>query len=83
MEMKRTEGALKGKVVLVTGGGSGIGRASCLLLAREGASVVVSDVNENNGKETVELIEKENAERGPFDVMSANLRRSRPWWRPQ
>jgi len=41
-----------GKVVLVTGAGSGIGRATALLLAQEGATVVTSDVNENGGQET-------------------------------
>ncbi|MFN3840980.1 MAG: glucose 1-dehydrogenase [Cyclobacteriaceae bacterium] len=47
-----------GKVALVTGAGSGIGRSTALLYAREGASVVVSDVNEQGGTETVELIKK-------------------------
>ena len=37
---------LKGKVCIVTGGGSGIGRATCLLFAREGASLAVADKNE-------------------------------------
>lgn len=49
---------MKNKVALVTGASSGIGRSTALLYAREGASVVVSDVNENGGKETVELIIK-------------------------
>jgi NAD(P)-dependent dehydrogenase (short-subunit alcohol dehydrogenase family) len=45
-----------GKVVLVTGGGSGIGRAAATLLAREGATVIVSDINREGGEETVRRI---------------------------
>jgi NAD(P)-dependent dehydrogenase (short-subunit alcohol dehydrogenase family) len=47
---------LKNKVVLITGGGSGIGRAACLLFAREGAKVVVADYVEEGGNETVRQI---------------------------
>lgn len=47
---------LKGKVALITGGGSGIGRQSSLLFAREGAEVLVVDMNEAAGNETVEMI---------------------------
>jgi NAD(P)-dependent dehydrogenase (short-subunit alcohol dehydrogenase family) len=46
------------KVALVTGGGSGIGRATALKFASEGASVVIGNRNEKAGRETVELIEK-------------------------
>ena len=41
------------KVVLVTGAGSGIGRAAAKLLAAEGATVIVSDINQPGGLETV------------------------------
>jgi NAD(P)-dependent dehydrogenase (short-subunit alcohol dehydrogenase family) len=49
-------GILKGKVGLVTGAGSGIGRATALTMAREGAKVVVSDVDDKGGAETVKLV---------------------------
>jgi len=48
---------LDGKVALVTGGGSGIGKASALALARAGARVVVSDINVDSGKATAGAIE--------------------------
>ena len=47
---------LKNKVALVTGASSGIGRAIALLWAREGAKVVVSDVNVAEGEETAALV---------------------------
>jgi NAD(P)-dependent dehydrogenase (short-subunit alcohol dehydrogenase family) len=48
-------GRLEGKVALITGGGSGIGRATVLRFLDEGARVVVADFNEATGKETLEL----------------------------
>ena len=48
---------IRGKSAVITGGGSGIGRAVSVRLAHEGASVVVVDVNEVGGAETVKLIE--------------------------
>ena len=48
--------SLEGKVALVTGAASGIGRATSRLLAEKGARVVVADVNEAGGRETVDQI---------------------------
>ena len=47
---------LEGKVAIVTGGASGIGQATALAFAREGAKLVVADVDSEGGKETVSLI---------------------------
>ncbi|MEV5025644.1 SDR family NAD(P)-dependent oxidoreductase [Paenibacillus sp. LPE1-1-1.1] len=47
---------LANKVALITGSGSGIGRSSALLFAREGAFVVVNDLDADKGRETVEEI---------------------------
>jgi len=47
---------LTDKIAMVTGGGSGIGRATAQALSRDGATLVVSDVDEQGGTETVDLI---------------------------
>lgn len=50
-------GRVEGKVALVTGAALGIGRETCLLLARDGAAVAVTDVLEAEGQEVVEEIQ--------------------------
>ena len=55
-------GEFTDKVAIVTGAASGIGRASAQLYAREGANVVVSDVDEAGGQETVQLIQEAGGE---------------------
>ena len=51
-------GSYAGKVAFVTGAASGIGRATALAFAREGASVVVADISEQGNQETARMIEE-------------------------
>ena len=55
-------GRVAGKVALVTGGASGIGRATALTFAREGAKLVVADMNEDGGQQTVHMITEQGGE---------------------
>jgi 3-oxoacyl-[acyl-carrier protein] reductase len=57
---------LADRVAIVTGGGSGIGAASALAFAREGARVLVADINEAGAKATVERIEQAGGQAGAF-----------------
>ncbi|MCJ2179307.1 SDR family NAD(P)-dependent oxidoreductase [Novosphingobium album (ex Hu et al. 2023)] len=50
------EGLVQGKVVLITGAGSGVGRAACLLFSEHGAKVVAADINGGNAGETAQAV---------------------------
>jgi NAD(P)-dependent dehydrogenase (short-subunit alcohol dehydrogenase family) len=50
---------LENKIAIVTGAGQGIGRAIAIGLAKEGASVVINDINENNCQEVARIIEQD------------------------
>jgi NAD(P)-dependent dehydrogenase (short-subunit alcohol dehydrogenase family) len=63
---------LHGKVALITGGASGIGRAAALLFAREGASIVVADLNSAAGKVVVDEI-VETGGRAFFEAIDVTL----------
>jgi NAD(P)-dependent dehydrogenase (short-subunit alcohol dehydrogenase family) len=66
-------GQFTGKVAIVTGGSSGMGRAAALAFAREGANVVVADTNVQDGEETVRQFKDSGAEAlfVPADVSQA------------
>jgi dihydroanticapsin dehydrogenase len=49
---------LDGKVAIVTGGGEGIGRATCLRLAEEGAAIVVAEINSKTGSATADEVKQ-------------------------
>lgn len=60
----------EGKVVLITGAGSGIGRAQALALSKEGAKIVIADVNQEGIDESIKLI---NAQGGTAIGFKANI----------
>ncbi len=61
-------GKLDGKVALITGSGSGIGRATALLFAREGAKLMVADYVPAGGQETVRMIKEAGGEAAFIEV---------------
>ncbi len=67
---------MKDKVVLVTGGAAGIGKATALRFAEEGAKVVICDVNEEVGRETLKLL---GAEAAFYKVNVANRAEVQKW----
>ena len=54
--MPKTPDYFAGKTIIITGAGSGIGRATALIFAREGANVVCADVNEAGARETAGMV---------------------------
>jgi 3-oxoacyl-[acyl-carrier protein] reductase len=59
---------LKDRVAIVTGGGAGIGEATCLLFAQEGAKVVVADIDMNGAERVSALVGEKGGQAIPFKV---------------
>ena len=56
--MPKTPDYFKGKTIVITGAGSGIGRATALIFAREGANVVCADIDEDGVEKTAQAVNK-------------------------
>jgi 3(or 17)beta-hydroxysteroid dehydrogenase len=69
---------VKGKVAIVTGAASGLGKGAASLLAREGARVILTDINEDNGKEVVEEIRHDG---GEAVFMKLDVSNENDWFR--
>ena len=63
----------KDKIVLITGSGSGIGKAAALAFSKEGGKIIVSDINEDNGLKTVSEIIKNKGEATFFKADVSNF----------
>ena len=63
----------KNKIVLITGSGSGIGKAAALAFSKEGGTIIVSDINEINGVKTVSEIIKNNGKASFFKTDVSNF----------
>ena len=63
---------LKGKRIIVTGGASGIGRATSILAAREGALVAIADINQKMAQETADLVREEGSEALVIEMDTSN-----------
>jgi NAD(P)-dependent dehydrogenase (short-subunit alcohol dehydrogenase family) len=70
--MPKTPDYFAGKTIVITGAASGIGRATALIFAREGANVVCADINEAGVKETVQQV---NAKRGQALALTIDVTR--------
>jgi len=55
-------GNMQGKTALITGGSTGIGRSTAMAFARNGAKVVIADINAEQGQETVDIVKKSGGE---------------------
>ena len=70
---------LEGKTIIVTGGASGIGRATCVLAAREGANVAIADINREMAEETARLVEVQGKAALVIEMDTSKKRKLSEW----
>ena len=64
---------LNNRTAIVTGSGNGIGRATAILFAKEGANVIVAEIEEDTGNETVEMIKSDGGEATYINVDTSKI----------
>ena len=64
---------LNNRTAIVTGSGNGIGRAIAILFAKEGANVIVAEIEEDTGNETVEMIKSDGGEATYINVDTSKI----------
>lgn len=64
---------LNNRTAIVTGSGNGIGRATAILFAKEGANVIVAEIEEDTGNETVEIIKSDGGEATYINVDTSKI----------
>jgi len=75
------EGRVKNKTALITGASSGMGKADAILLAKEGAKVFLTDIDEVNGQKVADDINNANTNKNPAFFMKHDVSQEKDWER--
>src|SRR5262247_2271752 len=78
--MPKTPDYFAGKTIIITGAGSGIGRAAAMIFAREGANVVCTDINADGTQQTAERIVAQGGKAFARPTTSPRAKTSTTWY---